>query len=161
MRLSIVAVGKLKAGPEGELFRYYWKMLETAGRSCGVTRVEINELAPSRAASALERRRNEGQRLLSTLPDSAVIIALDERGHQCDSEGFARQFAGWLGSGRGAIVFMIGGADGHEPEVLGRADKSLSLSAMTLPHMLARIVLAEQIYRAITIINRHPYHRSG
>lgn len=101
----------------------------------------------------------EGERLRAALPADAVSVALDERGQPDDTERFAHRLDGWLQDGRD-IAFLIGGADGLEPGLKRSAHLMLSLSAMTLPHQLVRVLLAEQLFRAVSILNNHPYHRA-
>ena len=101
----------------------------------------------------------EGERLRAALPADAVSVALDERGQSDDTERFAHRLDGWLQDGRD-IAFLIGGADGLEPGLKRSAHLMLSLSAMTLPHQLVRVLLAEQLFRAVSILNNHPYHRA-
>ena len=122
-------------------------------------RLVVKEL-PEGRGSAAEIKRREGAALLAALPASAFVIALDLGGQAPDSEGFSHALAGWLEAGR-PVCFVIGGAEGLDAPVLARADHVLSLGAMTWPHMLARAMLAEQLYRARTISAGHPYHRAG
>ena len=98
--------------------------------------------------------------LRATLPKQAVLVALDARGQSLTSEAFAARLAKWRDGSAGDLAFVIGGADGLEPALVKRADLVLSLGAMTWPHMLARAMLAEQLYRAATILQGHPYHRA-
>jgi 23S rRNA (pseudouridine1915-N3)-methyltransferase len=123
--------------------------------------LEFREFAPAqRSAGVTAERamRREGEQLLKALPDGAHLIALDERGRQWSSINLARQLESWLAA-QPQVVFMIGGADGLAPACKDRADSLWSLSALTLPHALVRVVLAEQIYRAWTLVQGHPYHR--
>lgn len=114
------------------------------------------DLSPGQIDRMLKR---EGERLRAALPADAVSVALDERGQSDDTERFARRLEGWLQDGRD-IAFLIGGADGLEPGLKRSAHLMLSLSAMTLPHQLVRVLLAEQLFRAVSILNNHPYHRA-
>jgi len=118
---------------------------EYARRMPPEVRVELVELKP-------------GASLVAAVPKGATLIALDERGKSVSTQGLSVMLAGWMRDGSHP-AFAIGGADGLDPEVKERADKIVSLSALTLPHQLVRVVLAEQIYRAWTILARHPYHR--
>jgi 23S rRNA (pseudouridine1915-N3)-methyltransferase len=115
-------------------------------------RVELTELKPDKT------KDEEGKRILAALPDGATLLALDERGKAVSTQGLSVMLSEWM---RDAThpVFAIGGADGLGDDVRKRADKLISLSALTLPHQLVRVVLAEQLYRAWTILARHPYHR--
>lgn len=104
-------------------------------------------------------RGPQSARLLERIPSGAIAVALDERGRQISSPDLARRMSDWRDEGRPEIVFLIGGADGHDESLRQRADLSLSLGRMVWPHMLARVMLAEQIYRAISILTGGPYHR--
>lgn len=159
MRLLIAAVGKLKQGPERELLTHYLARIEALGRKLGLGPLSLIEIPESRAASATVRRRDEAKALLAKLPPSYRQICLDRAGKQLSSEGFAARLAKFRDGGADGLAFVIGGADGLEGAALAKADMRLSLGAMTLPHGLARIVLAEQLYRAETILAGHPYHR--
>lgn len=159
MRLLLVAVGRLKDGGERVLVdRYVARMAGSRGQSLGP--IVEKELAESRLGSASERQTDEARRLLKAAEACACIVALDERGKSLSSDAFSR----WLGTQRDAgvreMAFLIGGADGHGAAISERADLRLSLGPMTLPHGLARAVLAEQLYRASTILAGHPYHRA-
>jgi 23S rRNA (pseudouridine1915-N3)-methyltransferase len=159
MRLLIAAVGKLKQGPERELIRHYLGRAEAAGRKLHLSPLALIELPESKAATAKARKAAEGEALLAKIPSSHRLIALHAGGEALSSERFAGQLAKLRDGGAEGVAFVIGGADGLSPELLAKA-KAISLGAMTLPHGLARIVLAEQIYRAATILAGHPYHRA-
>ena len=112
-----------------------------------------------RTLSASELQRAEGELLLKQIPADFKIVALDERGETPSSRAFAEKLGRWRDTGTVGVAFLIGGADGHSDIVRNRADYLLSFGRMTLPHFLARVILAEQIYRAKTILDGHPYHR--
>lgn len=158
MLLTIAAIGRLKDGGERVLVDRYVKRC-AAGRSIGLGPLNVIELPEARQAQAAERQADEAQRLLKSVADADLIIALDERGKVLTSAAFAK----WIGSqrndGRRHAAVLIGGPDGHGPDALTAATLKLSLGPMTLPHGLARAVAAEQLYRAITILSGHPYHR--
>jgi 23S rRNA (pseudouridine1915-N3)-methyltransferase len=160
MRLTLAAVGKLKAGPDRELFARYWDRLEASGRKIGISATRLVELPESRAANAAERKADEAARLLATARDGCEIVALDETGRGHTSESFASYVSKRRDDGCAELAFLIGGPDGHGPAVIARAKLVFNLGTLTLPHGLARIVLAEQLYRATTILAGHPYHRS-
>lgn len=160
MRVSIVAVGRLKDGPERELYLKYAKRIDEAGRRIALGPLQLVELAEARQASAAQRRADEAARILEKSQDAGVRVMLDETGKSMGSEAFARFLTRERDEGQKGIAFLIGGADGHGDAVATAADLKLSLGPMTLPHGLARIVLAEQIYRAATLISGHPYHRA-
>lgn len=159
MRIAIHAVGKLKVGPERELADRFVERAEKSGRAIGFTGVDVREVAESRAAQPQARKDEEATALLSDLPHGALLIALDERGDLPTSE----RFAGLLGDARDrgtpSAILLIGGPDGHGSAVLSRAGHRISFGRLTWPHQLVRILAAEQVYRAVTILSGHPYHR--
>ena len=159
MRLTIIAIGRLKYGPDCELCNRYWDRLTNQGRSLGLTNTQIIELGGARSETAEQRKADEAKSILGKVSSGASIVALDETGKQQSSS----QFATFLRSAQEDAVtdlcFVIGGPDGHGDALLQAAETTLSLGRFTLPHGLARIVLAEQLYRATTIIAGHPYHR--
>ena len=159
MRLLIAAVGKLKQGPERELFAHYLDRAEALGRKLGLSPLTVIEVPESKAGAASVRRAAEGQALLAKVPRDYKIICLDGTGDALSSESFAQSLARFRDAGTEGLAFLLGGADGLGREALAKANQVLSLGAMTLPHGLARIVLAEQLYRAATILAGHPYHR--
>jgi 23S rRNA (pseudouridine1915-N3)-methyltransferase len=159
MLITIAAIGRLKAGAERELYERYLARASAAGRRHGLA-FATRELPESRAASEATRRDQEAAALISSVPAGAVLVALDEHGKAMDSAAFATRIAGWRDDGAPVIVFAIGGPDGHGPGVAAKAALRLAFGAMTWPHQLVRIMLAEQLYRAVTIISGHPYHRS-
>ncbi|MGL4396300.1 MAG: 23S rRNA (pseudouridine(1915)-N(3))-methyltransferase RlmH [Hyphomicrobium sp.] len=161
MRLLIVAVGKLKDVEERAIVARYAKRLDVIGRGQGLGPLDIVELSESRAATAEVRKADEGERVLKAAAAADFKIALDVLGTALDSEAFARHLGRAADAGAKTCALLIGGPDGHAASVLDQAQFKLSLGAMTLPHGLARVVLAEQLYRAATILARHPYHRAG
>jgi 23S rRNA (pseudouridine1915-N3)-methyltransferase len=160
MRLLITAVGKLKQGPERELFAHYLGRAEAAGRKLRLSPLNVIEVAESKAATAIARRKAENETLRAKIPTSHRLICLDCAGQALSSESFASLLAKLRDGGEEGVAFLIGGADGLAPDILAETTTVLSLGAITLPHGLARIVLAEQIYRAATILAGHPYHRA-
>jgi 23S rRNA (pseudouridine1915-N3)-methyltransferase len=159
MRLLIAAVGKLKQGPERELFAHYLDRAEAIGRKIGLTPLSVIEVAEAKAATAQARMEAEAKTLLAKLPASHKLIGLDRGGDQLGSEEFAQLLARLRDGGAQGLAFLIGGAEGLGLAALFKAERVLSLGPMTLPHGLARVVLAEQIYRAATLLTGHPYHR--
>lgn len=159
MRITIAAIGRLKDGGERVLVDRYVERLAGA-RSTGFGPMAERELPEARQGTAAERRADEAQRLLKAIDGADLVVGLDAAGRQMSSEAFAK----WLGDRRDAgsrhAAFLIGGADGHGDEIAERSHLVLSLGPMTLPHGLARAVLAEQIYRSTTILSGHPYHRA-
>ncbi|MCB1504375.1 MAG: 23S rRNA (pseudouridine(1915)-N(3))-methyltransferase RlmH [Hyphomicrobiaceae bacterium] len=160
MRLMIAAIGRLKDSGETALVSRYAKRIDQAGRSVALAPVAITELTESRASTTAERKADEAQRLITASSSAERRIVLDEGGRQFSSEGFANVLRDMRDAGVRELAFIIGGPDGHGDVARQGADTVLSLGQMTLPHGLARIVLLEQIYRAVTIIAGHPYHRS-
>jgi len=159
MRVTIVAVGRMKAGPERDLASRYLDRAMAGGKSLGLSGFTVTELPESRASSADARKGEEARAIGAALPDRAVVIALDERGKSLSSPDFATRIADWRDAGRAALALLIGGADGLDPALRQDADLMISFSAMTWPHQLVRILAAEQLYRATTILSGHPYHR--
>jgi 23S rRNA (pseudouridine1915-N3)-methyltransferase len=159
MRLLIAAVGKLKQGPERELFAHYLDRAEAIGRKISLSPLSAIEVAEAKAATAQARMEAEAKTLLARLPPSHRLICLDPGGDQLGSEEFAQALAKFRDGGAQGLAFFIGGADGLGLAAQFKADRVVSLGPMTLPHGLARIVLAEQIYRAGTLLTGHPYHR--
>jgi len=161
MRLTVAAIGRLKDGPERELARRYGARIDAAGRPLGIGPLAILELTESRLDTAGQRREAEAKALLAKLgARDAGLVAMEEGGRGLDSAGFARMLAERRQEGMAELVFALGGPDGHGKAIRERAMLSLSLSPMTLPHGLARVVLVEQIYRALTLLTGHPYHRA-
>lgn len=160
MRLLIAAVGKLKDAEERSICDRYAKRLNVTGRGIGLGPLEIIELPESRAEAIDARKADEAARLLKAAGAATIRIALDENGKALSSDAFAKVLSKHADGGAKTCAFLIGGPDGHAPELLRSADLKLSLGSMTLPHGLARVVLVEQLYRAATILSGHPYHRA-
>lgn len=160
MRITIAAVGRLKSGPDSVLFDRYAQRFDASGRAVGLGPLTLVEFAEARAADRGERRRDETSRLLKAVAASQHHFVLSEDGKQLSSVAFAERLRQLRDADRGGIAFLIGGPDGHDPE-LGEtsAREFLSLGKMTFPHGLARVLIAEQLYRAVTILTGHPYHR--
>ncbi|MCO6387110.1 MAG: 23S rRNA (pseudouridine(1915)-N(3))-methyltransferase RlmH [Aliihoeflea sp.] len=158
MRLSIHAVGRMKAGPERDLVARYLDRLAKTGSAVGMEFSGVAEIAESQARSAEQRMREEADKLEASLGDAALVL-LDERGKNMTSPAFADYLSRHIDGGRKSMVVAIGGADGHDPGLRGKADLLLSFGALTWPHQLVRVLLAEQLYRASTILSNHPYHR--
>ena len=149
--MRLIAIGRQRGGPEAELFARYSGRLRP--------KLELMELPEGRGAPA-EAKRREGEALLAALPGHALVVALDLGGVCPGSEGLARLMERWAEAAR-PVYFLIGGAEGLDAAVLRRADCLLSLGAMTWPHMLVRPMLAEQLYRAQSMLAGHPYPRAG
>ena len=156
--VRLLAVGRLKAGPERDLFERYWTRAAPLARQLGFGAPDVVELRESQAGSAEQRKAGEAAELLSKLPDGAAVIALDERGKAITTADFSSRLDTFKDAGR-AIVLIIGGPDGLDDSIRQRADHLISFGAMTMPHQLVRVLAAEQIYRAMTVLSGHPYHR--
>lgn len=155
MRVTILSIGHRMPAWIQDGFHEY------ARRMPPEVRLELVELKPEERGAGRSTEKAmaaEGERVLAAVPAGAQLLALDERGRAVSTQGLAVMLADWMRDGTHP-VFAIGGADGHAPAVRDRADKLVSLSTLTLPHGLVRVVLAEQLYRAWSILARHPYHR--
>ena len=159
MRVVLLAIGRMKKGPETELVERYLKRAEQAGRQIGLRGVEIIEIRESRAAEAEKRMVEESIALANVIPEGAVTVMLDERGDSLGSADFADHLRKWRDAGVPAAVFIIGGPDGLAQNLRDKAKLKLAFGAATWPHQMVRIMLLEQVYRAITILSGHPYHR--
>jgi 23S rRNA (pseudouridine1915-N3)-methyltransferase len=160
MRITISAVGKLKDAEERTIIERYSKRLDGSGKTLSLGPLEIREHPESRAADVAERKRDEAAKLLKDIGAGDAVIALEPTGKSLTSEAFADFIRDTRDGGAKACLFLIGGPDGHGEAALNAAKMKLSLGALTLPHGLARVVLVEQLYRAATILSRHPYHRA-
>ena len=159
MRLIVAAVGRLKPGPERDLAARYRERIAKAGRAVGLTGIEVIEVAESRAREAERRRTEESIALAQLIPAGAAKILLDERGEDLGSVAFTNRLQGWRDHGRSAAFFLIGGPDGVADNLHEDTDLSLAFGAATWPHQMVRIMLLEQVYRAVTLLAGHPYHR--
>jgi len=160
MRLIVAAIGRLKAGPERELAERFRDRVAKAGRAVGLRDIEIVEIRESKAQDVARRVLEESIALANIIPERAVVVALDESGENLDSGSFTGLLRAWRDAGRPAAVLCIGGADGLGDDVKQRADVTLAFGTATWPHQLVRIMLLEQLYRAVTILAGHPYHRA-
>lgn len=160
MRVLFASIGRLKAGAERQLFDRYAERIGKAGRPLGISSAQEIEIPEDRSPRAEERKTNEARALMKALPAGCIVIALDENGKTFTSEAFAARFESWKDSGAPAIALLVGGPDGHGDEVLNAADLKLAFGPMTWPHQIVRSLAAEQVYRAITILSGHPYHRA-
>jgi 23S rRNA (pseudouridine1915-N3)-methyltransferase len=156
MRVHVCAVGRLRTGPERALIDDYTTRFDRTGRALGLGPLDMHEVE-DRKGGGMEA---EAALLDRAIPRGAVVVALDERGQVMSSPDFADRLAGWRDGGRGDVAFVIGGADGLAPDLRSRADLLLSFGRMVWPHMLARVMLCEQLYRAASILAGSPYHRA-
>ena len=159
MRLVVIAIGRLKQGPERELADRYRGRFDDIGRKLGFRGLDVHEIPESRARDAEQRIREEAAAILALVPEGAVLVALDEKGKNIDSAAFAGHLGRWRDESVVSTVFVIGGADGLSPELRRKAQLSVAFGAATWPHQIVRVMLLEQIYRAATILAGHPYHR--
>ncbi|WP_300547802.1 23S rRNA (pseudouridine(1915)-N(3))-methyltransferase RlmH [Roseovarius sp.] len=155
MRIHICAVGRLRTGPERALIDDYLTRFDRTGRALGLGPAQMHEVEDKKGGGM----NAEAALLERAIPKASVIVALDERGKLQSSPEFANQLGDWRDSGRGDVAFVIGGADGIAPDLRKRADFKLSFGRMVWPHMLARVMLSEQLYRAASILAGSPYHR--
>ena len=151
MRVTLVAVGRMKAGPAQELYELYAQRLRW--------RITLKEVEERRSLPPEALKQQEGALILAALPRGAKAVALDEGGREMTSRDFAAQLGRWQDEGTQDLAFVIGGADGLSDEVRKAADLILSLGRLTWPHMLVRGLVAEQLFRAESILAGHPYHR--
>ena len=156
MRLKICAVGRLRAGPERALCDDYRQRCDRTGRALGLGPLTITEVEDRKGGGIAA----EAALLSNAVPKGALVCLLDERGSALSSTALADRLAHWCDAGRPEVAFLIGGADGLDPELGNSTDFALSFGSMVWPHMLARAMLTEQLYRAATILAGSPYHRS-
>lgn len=160
MQISLFCVGRLKAGPERELVGRYLDRLEKAGPQSGIHFGGVVEIVESRATTAEARKAEESARCIELLaaPRTALFL-FDERGKNLSSRQFASQIGELRDQGIQKLVAAIGGPDGHQKDLEQKAQLNISLGKLTWPHQIARVLVAEQLYRASAILNNHPYHR--
>ena len=159
MRLALVCIGRLKAGPERELFDRYFKRLGESARGVGIAGVDLREIAESRVRRPEDRREEEAAAILRAAPGGAMLAALDERGVSLSSAEWAADIGRARDASRPAYAVVVGGPDGLSDSFRAKADRVVSFGAMTWPHQLVRAMACEQLYRAMTILSGHPYHR--
>jgi 23S rRNA (pseudouridine1915-N3)-methyltransferase len=159
MRVHVLAVGRMKSGAEAELAERYRKRAAQVGRNLGLRDIEIIEIKESRAPETAKRRIEESIALANVIPDGAVMVLLDEKGPSLGSGEIAQKIRAWRDGGTADLVFVLGGPDGIAPSLREKAVLTLAFGPATWPHQLARVMLLERIYRAITILSGHPYHR--
>ena len=156
MRVHVCAVGRLRAGPERVLADDYYERFDRTGRPLGLGPVIEHEVEDKKGGGMVA----EADLLARAIPAGALMVAMDERGRVMSSPDFAALLAKWRDGGQQDVAFVIGGADGIAPDLRARAEASVSFGAMVWPHMLVRVMLAEQLYRAATILAGGPYHRA-
>ena len=160
MRLTILVVGHARGTSEGALCDEFLDRARKMGRNMGFTAISVEEISVSKARDAAARMADEAARLAARLPDGAHIVLLDAKGKGMTSEDFAEMLGGLRDVGTKDFAFVIGGPDGLAPLPGKKAGRSLAFGPQTWPHLLARALLLEQVYRAMTILAGHPYHRA-
>jgi len=160
MRVIVIAVGRLKQGPERELAERYRDRFDDLGRKLGFRGIDIHELSESRARDTATRMAEEAAAIAGAIPEKSLLVTLDERGQNVDSATFAGHLGRWRDESTANSVFVIGGADGLSPELQRKAKLRIAFGAATWPHQIVRVLLLEQLYRAATILAGHPYHRA-
>ncbi len=158
MRLLLIAVGRLKAGPERDIFERYAKRLADMTRAVGIAGIDFREIEEGRTARVEERRTEEARAIRQVVPAGARLVLCDEGGKALTSLEFAADLAA-ARDAASAYCLVIGGPDGFDPALRHGAQALIAFGAMTWPHQLVRIMAAEQLYRALTILAGHPYHR--
>ena len=161
MRVSILAVGRLKRSAEADLVADYTSRFNALGRGIGLGPLDCIEIEESRLPQAHSRTAAEAQALRSRMPEGAACLVLDETGKDLTSRELAERMAGWRDRGTRILTCLIGGPDGLAADLRSDADATLRLGRLTWPHRLVRVMLAEQLYRSATILANHPYHREG
>ncbi|PVA06259.1 23S rRNA (pseudouridine(1915)-N(3))-methyltransferase RlmH [Thalassorhabdomicrobium marinisediminis] len=156
MKVTLCVVGRLRAGPERDLIDDYLTRFDRTGRALGLGPVDVREVEDRKGGGMAA----EAALLENALPAGAAVIALDERGKLKTSPEFAADLTRFRDDGRRDLAFVIGGADGIDPTLRARCDAALSFGKMVWPHMLVRVMLAEQLYRAASILAGAPYHRA-
>lgn len=159
MRLAIIAVGQSRGTPEGALTEDFANRSRAMGKRAGFTTVTIDEVQVSKLREVRSRLAEEGERLAARIPEGAHVIVLDAKGKGMTSEAFAEMLGAMRDAGARDLAFIIGGPDGLQLPSQVKAGRSLAFGPQTWPHLLVRAMLAEQIYRGITILANHPYHR--
>ena len=159
MRLAIIAVGQSRGTPEGALTDDFANRCRAMGKRVGFSTVTIDEVQVSKLREVRSRLAEEGERLASRIPEGAHVILLDAKGKGMTSEAFAEMLGAMRDAGARDLAFIIGGPDGLQLPAHVKAGRSLAFGQQIWPHLLVRAMLAEQVYRAITILANHPYHR--
>jgi len=160
MRLAVCAVGKLRTGPEAMLVKDYASRIAAAGRPLGFPKFDMKEVEAPRGLKGAKRQNTEATLLLDAAPNSGVRIVLDEYGKDITSAALAEKLGAWRDDGAASASFFIGGADGHGADLIKTANLKMAFGSATWPHMLVRAMVCEQLYRAMTILSGHPYHRA-
>ncbi|UTD26895.1 23S rRNA (pseudouridine(1915)-N(3))-methyltransferase RlmH [Bradyrhizobium sp. WD16] len=160
MRIVVIAVGRMKQGPERDLAERYRGRFAELSRRLGFRALDVIELPESKARDTATRMAEEAAAITAAMPEPAALVVLDEGGKALSSGSFAERLGRWRDDQTANLVFVIGGADGLSPELKRKAALAFAFGAATWPHQMVRIMLLEQLYRAATILAGHPYHRS-
>lgn len=160
MRLVLIGIGRLKSGPERDLVERYMARLAAGARTAGLTGVDLRETDESKARRSDDRKSEEARAIRALLPAGATVLALDEHGDPVSSAAFAARIGKARDGGAPALALVIGGPDGLDPGFRQSCAACIAFGAMTWPHQLVRVMAAEQLYRATTILTGHPYHRA-
>jgi 23S rRNA (pseudouridine1915-N3)-methyltransferase len=160
VRILTLAVGHARGTSEAPLTEDFTGRAQNIGRGLGVPAVAVEEITVSKSRDAATRMKDEAERLAARVPDGAQVVLLDAKGKGMTSEDFAEMIAALRDAGTKHLVFVIGGPDGLGALPKIRAGRSLAFGPQTWPHLLVRAMLAEQVYRALTILAGHPYHRA-
>jgi 23S rRNA (pseudouridine1915-N3)-methyltransferase len=160
VRLLLIGVGRLKAGPERELFDRYFKRLGDLARASGFSGADCREIEEGRARRPEDRQAEEARAIVASLPKGGRLVVLDERGAALSSVQWAGEIGKARDDGAPAYAVVVGGPDGLDPALRDKADRILSFGVVTWPHQLARVMAAEQLYRSLSILAGHPYHRA-
>src|SRR5271157_1175099 len=160
MRIVLICVGRLKTGPERELFERYFRRLGETARGVGISGVDLREVDESRARRAEDRREAEAAAIAAAAPANAILIVLDERGEATTSEEWAAEIGRARDAAQPAYAVVIGGPDGLAASLRAKARRVVSFGMMTWPHQLVRVMASEQLYRVVSILSGHPYHRT-
>ncbi len=159
MNIHILTIGRLKDGPLRKLAAGYADRIGKAGPQAGLKSLTIREFEEAKASSLSKRKAQEAEKLVAARPPAGIMVALDETGKNLSSRLLASQISTWRDDGENDLVFLIGGPDGLDPSLVRQARLVLAFGKSTWPHQLVRVMLLEQIYRVITLLLGHPYHR--
>lgn len=160
LRVTLICVGRAKAGPERELAARYLDRAAAAGRAVGLS-FDSRDVADGRAKRSEDRKAEERRAIIAAAGPDTRLVVLDERGDTLDSLGFAGLLGASRDGGIGSLALIVGGADGLDPALRDDSWRAVAFGAMTWPHQLVRIMACEQLYRAVTILGGHPYHRGA
>lgn len=159
MKIHILTIGRLKDGPLRQLAANYADRVTKAGPQAGLKSLQIREFDEARASDSKQRKSREADMIRAAIPPASIIVALDETGKSISSRDFSQKIAKWRDDGEQDLVFIVGGPDGLDHELVKSARQTIAFGMSTWPHQLVRVMLLEQIYRATTLLLGHPYHR--